>query len=245
MSKIFMFCDSIRGYVESMAMALVHGARVVAGSVCIRTARLIPVLSLSTLLLTGTALATPAKHYTLLNGNPDGTYRIDPQHTNVLFTIGHVGITEFTGRFDKISGTYTFHAQNPSKDRVRITIPADSIDTDYPLRDQHLRSKEFFDVQRYPDITFVSSKYVPTGKNTGDLYGKLTLHGITKPVVFHVRELGAGNVPYLPKPWGGYLSGFVAKTKIDRSDFGMTAYLPEGLSNAIHITVEVEGIKES
>jgi len=201
------------------------------------------ILTLSTLLLAGTALAAPTQHYTLLNGNPDGTYRIDPQHSNVLFTIGHVGITQFTGRFDKITGTYTFNAQDPAKDRVHITIPAASINTDYPLRDQHLRSKEFFYVQKYPNITFVSSKYVPTGKRTGDLYGNLTLHGVTKPVVFAVRELGAGNVPYLPKPWGGYLTGFVARTTIHRSDFGMDAYLPEGLSNAIAIKVEVEGRK--
>jgi len=200
-------------------------------------------LALSILLLTGSAVAAPAQHYTLLDGSPDGTYRIDPQHTSVLFTIGHVGITQFTGRFDKISGTYTFNAQDPAKDRVQITIPAASINTDYPLRDQHLRSKEFFDVKRYPDITFVSNKYVPTGKRTGDLYGKLTLHGVTRPVMFKVRELGAGNVPYLPKPWGGYLTGFVATTTIHRSDFGMDAYLPEGLSNAIAIKVEVEGRK--
>ncbi|MBU2829175.1 MAG: YceI family protein [Gallionella sp.] len=196
------------------------------------------------LVMAGSAMATPIKHYTLLSGNPDGTYRIDPQHTNVLFTIGHVGITQFTGRFDKIAGSYTFNAQNPGKDRVQITIPATRINTGYALRDVHLRSKEFFDVKKYPDITFVSSKYVPNGKDMGDLYGNLTLHGITKPVVFQVRELGAGNVSYLPKPWGGYLSGFVATTTIHRSDFGIGAYLPEGLSNAVSIKVEVEGVKK-
>ncbi|MBU2820143.1 YceI family protein, partial [Acidithiobacillus caldus] len=119
--------------------------------------RLTTALAVSTVLMAGTACAAPAKHYAYLDGNPDGTYRIDPQHTNVLFTIGHVGITEFTGRFDQISGTYTFDAQDPAKDRVHITIPAASINTDYPLRDQHLRSKEFFDVKQYPDITFVST----------------------------------------------------------------------------------------
>ncbi|MCE5359548.1 YceI family protein [Candidatus Igneacidithiobacillus taiwanensis] len=207
------------------------------------TKRFTTALVAAAVLMAGTAFASPAKHYAFLDGNPDGSYRIDPQHTNVFFTIGHVGITEFTGRFDQISGTYTFNAQDPAKDRVNITIPAASINTDLALRDQHLRSKEFFDVKKYPDITFVSSKYVPTGKKSGDLYGNLTLHGVTKPVVFQVRELGAGNVPYLPKPWGGYLSGFVATTTIHRSDFSMDAYLPEGLSNAIAIKVEVEGNK--
>ncbi|MDD3760274.1 MAG: YceI family protein [Acidithiobacillus sp.] len=202
----------------------------------------------SVLLAAGLCLAGPVfaatMTYTPLSGNPSGTYRIDPQHTNVFFTIGHVGIGQFTGRFDNISGTYTFNAQNPAQDKVDITIPAASINTDFALRDQHLRSKEFFDVKRYPNITFVSSKYVPNGPKKGELYGNLTLHGVTKPVVFQVQEIGAGNVPYLPKPWGGYLSGFVATTVIHRSDFGMDAYLPEGLSNAIAVKVEVEGVKK-
>ncbi|MGC9215621.1 YceI family protein [Acidithiobacillus sp.] len=192
----------------------------------------------------GGASAAPA-HYMPLNGNPDGIYTIDPQHTNVLFTIGHVGITEFTGHFDKISGTYTFDNSAPQKDRVRIAIPAASINTNFALRDQHLRSKEFFDVKKYPDITFVSTKYAPNGDKAGNLYGDLTLHGVTKPVMFKVREIGAGEISYLPKPWGGYLSGFVATATIHRSDFGMTAYLPEGLSNTIRIKVEVEGVKQS
>lgn len=193
--------------------------------------------------LVGTAVAAPPS-YVPLNGNPNGTYRIDAQHSNVFFTIGHVGIAQFTGRFDRISGTYTFNGRHPQRDKVDITIPAASINTNFALRDEHLRSKEFFDVKRYPKITFVSTRYTPDGAHGGTLRGNLTLHGVTKPVVFLVREVGAGEVSYLPKPWGGYLSGFVATTTIHRSDFGMTAYLPEGLSNAIHIKVEVEGVKD-
>ena len=192
----------------------------------------------------GTVAAAPA-HYVPLNDSPNGTYRIDPQHSNVFFTLGHVGITQFTGRFDQISGTYTFNATHPQQDKVDITIPAASIDTNFPLRDEHLRSKEFFDVKSYPKITFVSTKYTPDGAHRGVLTGNLTLHGDTRPVTFRVREVGAGRVSYLPKPWGGYLSGFVATTTIHRSAFGMTAYLPEGLSNAIHIKVEVEGVKRN
>ena len=194
--------------------------------------------------IAGTVAAAPG-HYAPLNGSPNGTYRVDPQHSNVFFTLGHVGITQFTGRFDRISGTYTFSATHPRQDKVDITIPAASIDTNFPLRDEDLRSKEFFDVKRCPKITFVSTKYVPDGALRGVLTGNLTLHGQTRPVTFRVREVGAGRVSYLPKPWGGYLSGFVATTTIRRSDFGMTAYLPEGLSNAIHIKVEVEGVKQN
>ncbi|MCE5360872.1 MAG: YceI family protein [Acidithiobacillus sp.] len=188
-------------------------------------------------------VANAAAGYHTLQDNPNGTYRIDPDHSQVFFTIGHVGIGLFTGRFDKISGTYTFNAQNPAKDSVKVTIPAASINTDLPLRDQHLRSAEFFDVQKYPDITFVSTKYQPTSKDQGLLYGNLTLHGVTHPVIFHVKEIGAGPVQFLPKPWGGYLSGFVATTSIKRGDYGMTAYLPAGLSNQVNIKVEVEGVR--
>ena len=192
------------------------------------------------------AVAAPATStpYHWLAGNPDGSYTIDPQHTEVLFTLGHVGVAPFTGRFDKISGTYTFDKKDPRKNQAHITIPAASINTNFALRDEHLRDKPFFDVKKYPDITFVSTRYQPTGQDTGNLYGQLTLRGITRSVVFQVREKGAGNVAYLPKPWGGHLSGFVARTTIRRSDYGMTAYLPEGLSNTIHITVEVEGVRQ-
>ncbi len=182
-------------------------------------------------------------HYHALTGNPSGTYQIDSEHSAAYFTIGHVGIGPFSGRFNKISGTYTVNTQNPAKDAVKIMIPAVSIFTNFAPRDKYLRSPTFFDVKKYPDVTFVSTRYQSTGKTTGDLYGNLTLHGVTRPVIFRVKETGAGEVSYLPKPWGGYLSGFVAVTTIQRSDYGMKAYLPEGLSNTVHIRVEIEGKK--
>jgi polyisoprenoid-binding protein YceI len=181
--------------------------------------------------------------YRLLRGPVSGTYRIDPQHTEVIFTIGHVGIANFTGRFDRVRGTYTVDSRNPAFDRARIVIAAASIDTGFAPRDADLRSPEFFDTARYPRITFVSTRYRPLTPTTGLLYGKLTMHGVTRAVVFHVRREGAGDVPYLPKPWGGYLSGFVATTRIKRSWFGMDAFLPEGLSNSILVVVNVEGEK--
>jgi polyisoprenoid-binding protein YceI len=185
----------------------------------------------------------PTTQYHALQGNPSGSYRIDPQHSAAYFTIGHVGIGPFSGRFNTIAGTYTFNTQNPKIDTAHITIPAASIFTDFAPRDKYLRSATFFDVKKYPNITFVSTRYQPISKTRGDLYGQLTLHGVTRPVMFRVQETGAGEVRYLPKPWGGYLSGFVATTAIQRSAYGMKAYLPEGLSDTIHIRVEIEGQK--
>ncbi|WP_308389362.1 YceI family protein [Acidithiobacillus sp. AMEEHan] len=186
-------------------------------------------------------VASMAASYHNLDGNPDGQYRIDPAHSGAYFTIGHVGITELTGRFNKISGTYRFDTQNPALDRVDISIPVASIDTDNQARDAILRSSKFFDAKKYPEIHFVSGSYHPTGAKTGLLTGKLSFHGVTHPVTFRVREIGAGDVPYLPKPWGGYLSGYVATTSIERSNYGLMAYLPQGLSNKIEIKVEIEG----
>ncbi len=188
-----------------------------------------------------TASAAPSYH--ALSGSDAGTYRIDPQHTNVLFTIGHVGIVSFTGRFDQVSGRYHLDPATAAKDWAHITIPVSSIDTNFGQRNRYLLGKEFFDAKKYPDIRFVSTRYVPHGSHAGELYGNLTLHGVTRPVVFRVRETGAGEVSYLPAPWGGYLSGFVATVSIHRSDYGLTAYLPEGLSNRVRIRVEVEGIR--
>jgi polyisoprenoid-binding protein YceI len=83
---------------------------------------------------------------------------------------------------------------------------------------------------------------VPQGKDRGLLYGDMTMRGVTKPAVFQVKLEGAGKVAYLPKPWGGYLTGFVATTTIDRMDFGISAY-PSGLSHKVQVRVEIEGVQ--
>lgn len=171
-----------------------------------------------------------------------GTYRIDPDHSGAWFEISHARIALFVGRFDKISGQYTLDPGNPSRDKVEVTIPTASIDTNLPARDALLRSPEFFDAKKYPLIRFVSTRYVPTGRFTGDLYGKLTLHGVTREVMFKVRQTGSGPVKWLPKPWGGYLTGFTATTTIERSRFGIDAFLG-GIGNRVRLNVDIEGIR--
>ncbi len=110
------------------------------------------------------------------------------------------------------------------------------------MRDADLKGAAFFDAKANPDIHFVSTKYVPQGKDRGLLYGDMTMRGVTKPAVFQVKLEGAGKVAYLPKPWGGYLTGFVATTTIDRMDFGISAY-PSGLSHKVQVRVEIEGVQ--
>ncbi len=173
-----------------------------------------------------------------------GAYQVDPDHSSVQFTIGHAGVALCSGVFKKVTGSYTFDPSKPSADKADITIAVDSLDTFLPMRDDDLKKgKQFFDATEYPQIHFVSSRYVPKGRDHGLLYGDITLHGVTKPAVFKVELVGAGKVGYLPKPWGGYLSGFVATTTINRMDFGVDAYAA-GLSHKVAVRVEIEGVRQ-
>ncbi|MGA7800617.1 MAG: YceI family protein [Gammaproteobacteria bacterium] len=197
-------------------------------------------LLLTVLGLPAAAMATAPYH--LRQDAPGGTYRIDPDHSLAWFTVGHAGIGIVAGRFDKISGTFTVDSDHPRQDRVVVRIPAVSIDTNSRARDKDLRGPEFFDVDRYPQIRFVSTRYRAAGRDDGRLYGRLTLHGATHPIVFRVHRLGSGPVSELPAPWGGYLTGYVAETTLDRTRFGIDA--DSGmLGRYIHLHVNIEGVR--
>lgn len=205
-----------------------------------RRSLLAPALSLA--LLSSGFLApelSQAASYKTATGDPSGLYSIDPDHTSVTFTIGHAGVATAVGRFDKISGHYRL-----SKDKtdVEINIASDSIDTNHAMRDKDLRGPDFLDAKTFPSIRFVSHSYQKTGKKTGVLKGKLTLHGVTRTVRLKVHEVGAGLVSALPKPWGGYLSGYDAEGTIKRSDYGVTTY-PGMIGDTMHLYISVEGIR--
>jgi polyisoprenoid-binding protein YceI len=205
-----------------------------------RRSLLAPALSLA--LLSSGFLSPALSHadsYKTATGDPSGLYRIDPDHTSVTFTVGHAGIATAVGRFDKVSGHYLL-----SKDKtdVDIKIAANSIDTNHAMRDKDLRGPDFLDAKTFPTLRFVSHSYKKTGKKTGILTGKLTLHGKTRTVRLKIHEVGAGLVSALPKPWGGYLSGYDAEGTIKRSDFGVTTY-PGMIGDTIHLYISVEGIR--
>ncbi|HKJ08851.1 MAG TPA: YceI family protein [Gammaproteobacteria bacterium] len=188
------------------------------------------------------AVSCASTPYHLLRDAPGGTYRIDPDHSLAWFTIGHARIGIVAGRFDKIGGSFTVNPGHPAQDRVTVRIPAASIDTNEKARDRDLRGPHFFDVHKYPDIRFVSTRFEVTGPDDGRLYGKLTLHGATHVVVFRVHRLGSGPVPELPPPWGGYLTGYVAETTLDRTRFGINA--DRGmLGRYVHLHVNIEGVR--
>ncbi len=182
-----------------------------------------------------------AAHYTLQHQDPSGIYRIDPNHSLAWFTVGHAGVAVVVGRFDTMTGTYRISRSHPTRDTASITIPTASINTDFAMRDNDLRGPDFLNVKVFPQARFVSQRYVATSATTGSLYGRLTLHGITRPVLLHVREIGAGPVG-LPKPWGGYVSGYEATTVINRQVFGIDAY-PGMIADQIHLHFNIEGVR--
>ena len=143
-----------------------------------------------------------------------GTHAIDATHSNVEFAVKHMMISTVKGRFGDVSGTVTVPASG--EPTVDVTINAASIDTRVDARDNHLRSADFFDVEKYPTLRFVSS----SAKRTDDGYtltGNLTIRGVTKPVTLEVTDEGTGI-----DPWGNTKSAFSARGRINRNDFGLT-----------------------
>lgn len=158
-------------------------------------------------------------------------YKVDPTHSAVTFEVGHLGISTTVGRFNEFEGTFTYSEDQSGN--VNFTIQTDSVDTNHEERDEHIRGTDFLDVKQFPTITFKSTSF-----DGEDLTGELTLHGQTKTVTFEVDKEGEGD-----DPWGGYRTGFEASTSIQRSDFGITSYLP-GVSDEIEIDVYIEGIRQ-
>ena len=164
---------------------------------------------LATALLTALGWLSPARAT---------QYQVDPDHTNVGFQVRHL-FSRVNGRFDKFDGTISYDPAHPEQAKVSGTIDASSINTNNEKRDTHLRSKDFFDVATYPQITFTSSSatQIDAAKHSGKMDGKLTIHGVEKPVVLDVAFLGAGKDSH-----GTERAGFSATTTINRRDFGLT-----------------------
>ena len=143
------------------------------------------------------------------------SWLIDPNHSSVGFTIRHF-FSKVPGNFDKFSGAIEFDPANPTAASVKVDIDPASINTKTEKRDNHLRSADFFDVVKYPTMSFVSTKVTKGEGDKLSVEGNLTMHGVTKPVTLTVTFLGAG--PAL----GGQRAGFEATTKINRLDYGVS-----------------------
>jgi polyisoprenoid-binding protein YceI len=169
-------------------------------------------------------------------------FAIDTTHSNVVFLINHLGYSNMIGQFQDFAGEFTFDENDLATASLEVTIKADSVDTDHQKRDDHLRSPDFFHAVEFPEVTFVSTKAERTGDNTGRITGDFTLLGVTKPVTVDVTFNKKAPHP-LPAYNGVLVAGFSARTKIKRSDFGMTYAVP-GVGDEVTLLIEAEGHKK-
>ena len=170
---------------------------------------------------------------------------IDPAHTRATFSAKHMMITNVHGQFNEVEGTVDFNEQDPTRSTVDVKIAAASINTREEKRDAHLKSADFFDVEKYPYLLFKSTRAEKTSENTGRLYGNLTIRDVTKPVVLDVEYNGQAK-----SPWGTLSAGFTATAKINRKDWGLNwnVALETGgvlVGDAVTINLEVEVVKQA
>ena len=168
-------------------------------------------------------------------------YKVDPDHTTVSFKVRHL-FSKVQGLFNKYEGTIDYESGKPDTWKTSGTIDTTSINTNVPERDKHLRSADFFDVEKYPTINFKSTKVKDATETNAKLEGLLTIHGVEKPVVLDVEIRGVGK-----DPWGNTRAGFTAVTKINRKDFRLNwnEALETGgvlVGDEIEITLEIEGV---
>ena len=173
-------------------------------------------------------------------------WELDPAHSSIGFGVRHMMISTVHGEFHTFSGKATGDPAHPTDATVEATIEAASIDTRNDKRDGHLKSPDFFDVEKFPTITFKSKKIEPGAAGHVKVTGDLTLHGVTKEVVFDVE----GPTPSIKDPMGNTKAGAHATTKIDRKDFGLVwnKTMDGGglmLGDDVDVTIDVEAAKKS
>lgn len=172
------------------------------------------------------------------------TYKIDAEHTNIGFRVSHLVFSKVPGRFNKFEGTLTLDRADLTKGSLTLTIDAASIDTNEPARDKHLKSDAFFDVEKFPAITFQSTRVKQVAQDKLRVEGKLTIRDVTKPVTLDVDILGFG-----PDGYGAYRAAFEARTRINRQDYGVSWNdVVEGgglmVGNDVDINLSVEAIRQ-
>jgi len=165
-------------------------------------------------------------------------YKLEPVHTQILFFGDHLGFSKSQGEFLQFDGTFSFDPENPKASIVQVTIQTSSIDMDNQKWNDHMMNEDFFDVEKFPTMTFKSTHVENISENNMDIVGDLTMLDVTHHVTLKVTHNKSGVHPFS----GKYIAGFSATTTIKRSMFGMTYGLP-ALGDDIEVRLEVEGIK--
>lgn len=173
------------------------------------------------------------------------TWRIDPDHTSIQFTVRHMMISNVKGVFHKFTGQFEIDDRDITKTSAGAVIDVASIDTGIVKRDDDLRSPNFFDAAKYPTMTFASKKITRTGPNRFTMTGDLTIHGITREVALAMEGLET----VVKDPWGNLRRGSTLTTNINRKDFGLTynKLLESGgvvVGDEVKINIEVEMIRK-
>jgi polyisoprenoid-binding protein YceI len=171
------------------------------------------------------------------------TWNIDTSHSGVHFSVRHMVIAKVRGAFDRFSGVVELDEANPAASKVSVRIEAASINTREEKRDAHLRSADFFDVEKYPELTFESTSVEKLSDEQYRVTGDLTIHGVTKSVVLEAEALGTGK-----DPWGNDRIAFSATTAVNRKDFGLSwnQALETGgvlVGEKIEIALDVQAVK--
>jgi len=172
------------------------------------------------------------------------TWNIDPAHSTAQFTVRHLGISNVTGSFTKVTGSVVLNEKDIAQSQVSASIDVNSVDTRVEMRDKDLKSPNFFDTEKYPTIEFKSKKIVSSGGKL-QLVGDLTIHGTTREVTLDVD----GPTPELTDPWGNSRRGISATTAINRKDFNLLYNKALGTGEAmvgdtVKIQIDAELVKK-
>ena len=166
------------------------------------------------------------------------TYKLDPDHTSIIFRLKHLGVAYVYGRFGGPTGSFVFDESSPANSSIEIQVNAKNVDTAVAKRDNHLKSPDFFDAGEHPLIKFKSTSVKKSGPDSYEVSGNLTLLGKTRPVTVKARQTGNGK-----DPWGNFRQGFETSFSIKRSDFGMD-FMMGVAGDDVLLTVSVEGIRQ-
>ena len=172
------------------------------------------------------------------------TWKLDSAHTQVNFSAKHMMVTTVRGTFHDVEGTIELDEHDPTRSKGEFRVATASIDTNFGARDAHLRSPDFFDVERFPSITFTSTDIKAVGDDRYEVTGDLTIRDVTKPVTLDIEYAGQAT-----SPWGTTSAGFSAQTKISRKEWGLNwnVALETGgwlVSDEIKINIELELVKQ-
>lgn len=172
------------------------------------------------------------------------TWNIDPVHSVAEFKVKHMMISNVKGQFTGISGKLTLDESDVTRSRIEATLDATTINTREPQRDAHLKSPDFFDAEKFPELSFKSTRVIRRAEDELAVEGELTIHGVTRTVVFAVE----GPTAPAKDPWGNTRIGISATAKINRKDFGLTwnAALETGgilVGDEVTITLDVQFVK--